>query len=193
MVRDWLLSIRGISELLTAKLLAVIDPGRMPTVSSLWHYAGYAPNDVKKKGNKSKWNHGLKKACYQVGDSFIKKRTPKYRDIYDTEKAKQLVVCEPLHPKGVGIKAHADMRARRKMVKEFLKDLWIEFNGDGEPYQNSIPCSISSSSSEIKREGPSLRSEPHYPSPSLLIDNGNDGAVKDKQPQGQQPLIAHRY
>ncbi len=176
-IRDWLLSIRGISELLTAKLLAVIEPEKMPTVSSLWHYAGYGgPGDVRKKGKKSCWNASLKRACYQVGDSFIKQRTPKYRDVYDTEKAKQLVVCEPLHPKGVGIKAHADMRARRKMVKEFLKDLWIEFNGGGEPKAERNPFINSSPFPKIKREGPSEASNPKRRSPSPLTNKGKKGA-----------------
>lgn len=159
-VRDWLLGIKGISGLLTAKLLALIDPAKMPTVSSLWHYAGYGgPDDVRKKGKKSAWNHSLKKAIYQVGDSFIKQRTPKYRDIYDTEKARQLVLVESLHPKGTGIKGHADMRARRKMNQEFMKDLWVQFNGDGEPIHCSDPTEASSPSAEIKSGGNRCREE----------------------------------
>ncbi|GAF87822.1 unnamed protein product [marine sediment metagenome] len=130
-IRDWLLSIKGIGELLAAKLLAVIDPEKMPMVASLWHFAGYAPEDVKRKGKKSAWNQGLKKAIYQIGDSFIKQRTPKYRKVYDVEKARQIEIVTPLHPKGLGIKAHADMRARRKMVKEFMKDLWVEWKEGG--------------------------------------------------------------
>ena len=71
---------------------------------------------------------------YRIGDCFIKCRTPKYRDIYDREKAKQLKLGAwdetkkkmdnkevDGSPQSLG---HADNRARRKMVKHFLVDFY---------------------------------------------------------------------
>lgn len=119
-IYNWLKEIRGISHILSARLIALIDISKSPMVSSLWAYAGLTPDSIKRKGHKSNWNQELKMVCYQISDSFIKQRTPKYREIYDIEKTKQLKAELP--------RGHADNRARRKAVKIFLKDMWIEWN-----------------------------------------------------------------
>jgi hypothetical protein len=124
-IHKWLVSIKGISDILASRLIALIDIDKTPMVSSLWSYAGYKPTDRKAKGKKANWNQELKMVCYQVSDSFVKHRTPKYRAIYDAEKEKQIPICKLLDKKGW--KGHADMRARRKAVKEFLKDLFVEW------------------------------------------------------------------
>lgn len=42
MIWDWLLSIKGLSERLSAQLLALVDdPGAYDTISKLWRHAGY--------------------------------------------------------------------------------------------------------------------------------------------------------
>ena len=125
-------------------------------VSSLWSYAGQTPDSKKTKGKKANWNQELKQICYLISDSFVKHRTPKYREIYDKEKKKQLIflddatlILKPMvqmqNPKKEEkvvetmktiytlssppkSKMHAEKRARRKSVKEFLKDLWIEMD-----------------------------------------------------------------
>lgn len=121
-IYKWLISIKGISNILAGQLISRIDIDKTPGIANLWSYCGLKPEDKKRKGNNAKWNHHLKSVCYLLADEFIKQRTPKYRDIYDKEKEKQL---------GQGLKkGHADNRARRKMVKIFLKDLWLEWEKD---------------------------------------------------------------
>jgi len=154
----YLKSIKGISHLLAGKLLAMINIKKTPSVASLWAYAGLTPDSKKKKGKKSNWNQELKMVCYQISDSFVKQRTPKYREIYDKEKAKQLKLLETAtieketmvslqsnnieeenhgyskEPKPIvscsppSSKLHAENRARRRAVKEFLKDYWVHLH-----------------------------------------------------------------
>jgi len=144
---NWLISIKGISNILAGQLIAYIDIDKTPSIANLWSYAGLKPDDNKRKGNKCNWNHNLKSVCYLVSDSFIKQRTPKYREIYDKEKEKQL---NKEYPEGylkenynksnntngykksdIKIKlGHADNRARRKIVKVFLKDLYLQWKKD---------------------------------------------------------------
>jgi len=71
-----------------------------------------------------------------IADSFVKKRTPKYRDIYDKAKAKLVLKEYPEgylkeHFKGKYkdtdiklTKLHIDKRARRKMMQIFVRDLY---------------------------------------------------------------------
>jgi protein involved in ribonucleotide reduction len=160
-IYSWLKNIKGISHLLSAQLIAFINIEKFDNVAKLWAYCGMAVSNGKapkrSKGSKINWNPQLRMICYKLGDSFIKQRTPKYRDIYDIEKEKQVkLLGETRHgmksknvmshsklkkeeedhkvnethilfvslPQSLG---HADMRARRKAVKEFLKDLYIEW------------------------------------------------------------------
>lgn len=142
-VYSWLKQVKGISHNLSAKLIAFIDIEKSPTVSSLWKYCGMAPDSKKKKGKTANYNHNLKPIMYQIADSFIKQNTPKYREIYDKEKARQLILMEEEksqhpaenhHHKGSppSSKMHAHKRAMRVMVKAFLKDLWIQWKSISE-------------------------------------------------------------
>lgn len=76
------------------------------------------------------FNKTLKSALYIVGESFIKQQTPYYIDIYYDEKRRQ----RELHPEKIVRNGttmfndgHIDFRGRRKMIKEFLKDLWLNW------------------------------------------------------------------
>ena len=124
---EFLSKIQGVGPITAAGLLGYIgDPmrfykGKERGLRSLWHYCGLhvvngkAPK--RKKGSQHDWNPKLRALLLGVlADNFIKKRTPKYREIYDQEKERQL-------QNGL-TKAHAHRRAIRKMMKEFLKDLW---------------------------------------------------------------------
>jgi len=159
-IYSWLKSIKGVGHLLSAQLISYIDIKKFRQVSSLWHYSGMHVNNGiaprRSKGNKIDWNPQMRMICYKISDSFIKQRTPKYREIYDKEKEKQLKLLDEatttkktsrVLPKSKRkkeetiqdmnttfnlsppqSKGHADMRARRKAVKEFLKDLYIRWN-----------------------------------------------------------------
>ena len=138
LVRNFLLNIKGISYLLTGQLLAYLSNKEFKTVSKLWAYCGMGVIDGKapkrSKGKKINWNPTLRMIMYKLSDSFIKQRTPKYRDIYDKEKEKQLTKhkngeCESCNKlKKADKPGHPDAMARRKAVKEFLKDFWIKLN-----------------------------------------------------------------
>ncbi len=116
-IYDWMIGIDGIGDVLSAKLLSRIDFENTKSVASLWAYAGYSPDNIKSKGKKSNWNHDLKRDCYLLVNCFIKKRTPKYRDVYDYEKKKQLNSKLKL--------GQAHNRAIRKVAKVFLRDLYL--------------------------------------------------------------------
>lgn len=151
----WLLSIKGISNRLSAKLLANLkiqlpdketsELRRVQTASAWWRFAGLDPTaDKLKKGEKSPFNRQLKTFCWQVADSFIKQRTPVYRDWYDLWKAEETAknergeladqAAKQLEENNYGKKTeafkaysagrlpdgHLHMRAMRKMEKLFL-------------------------------------------------------------------------
>ena len=142
----WLKNIKGISTLNTANLLQYFGYcEKAKHCSSLWKYAGLhvvngkAPKlSMYGKGKEVEtgldYSPKLRMLMYRVGDSFVKQRTPKYRDIYDREKAKQWKLGDYDEKKNVmrnkdvegspQSKGHADNRARRKMVKRFLADFY---------------------------------------------------------------------
>lgn len=125
-IKDWLLSIKGVSYNTVAKILGYIDIHNTPTISALWRYAGLDPSVKRTRGMtqadaKKGGNPFLKKEMVGIlGDSFIKQRTTPYRGIYDTEKERQLKVKKVT-------KNHAHRRAIRKMMKIFLSNLWVEW------------------------------------------------------------------
>lgn len=153
-VWDWVTNIKGMGQGgLAAQLIAQIDDiSRFDTVASLWRFAGFAVIDGKaeknQKGEKSHYNRRLKGICYNIADQFIRQQTPGYVDIYYTEKARQRelnpdVICkqcsngtpvkwEDCQSKKAHVKmmtdAHIHTRAWRKMIKAFLRDVWIEWN-----------------------------------------------------------------
>jgi len=140
--------IKGISVLNTANLLQYFGYcEKAKHCSSLWKYAGLhvvnglAPKlSMYGKGKEVEtgldYNPKLRTLMYRIGDCFIKQRTPKYREIYDVEKARQFKLGDydeasnkMLNKDIVGApqsKGHADNRARRKMIKEFLKDYYVK-------------------------------------------------------------------
>lgn len=126
--KDWLINIRGISDVLGSNLLKNIGYcENFQQISSLWRYCGLDPDGAKgrKKGEKIHYNPLMKTLAWKIGDSFIKQRTPTYRRIYDEEKARQLSLKEQGVENAPKSLLHADLRARRKMVKVFLQHYWL--------------------------------------------------------------------
>jgi len=146
---EWVTSIRGLGQGgLAAQLLAQIDDiDNCPTVAALWRFAGFAVIEGKaeknSKGEKSRFNRRLKGICFNIADSFIKQQTPVYVDTYYAEKERQRVLHPDILCRECGCKweecqskkkhvriftdAHIHNRAWRKMIKQFLCDLWIEW------------------------------------------------------------------
>lgn len=146
---EFLVNIKGIGKNTAPGLISYIgDINKFPTVSKLWAYAGLHLKDGKapklRKGQNANWNGKFRSLLLGiVADSFIKQRTPKYRNIYDKEKEKLSKKEYPvgyLHKdfnfkKKKGgycyketdtklTKLHIDKRARRKMMQIFVRDLY---------------------------------------------------------------------
>lgn len=76
------------------------------------------------------YNKTLKSTLYVAADGFVKQQTPYFIDVYYAEKKRQ----RELHPEKVKVNgridfsdAHINNRGMRKMIKEFLKCLWLEW------------------------------------------------------------------
>ena len=125
---QWLTHIKGISSVLSSNLIKNFNYCETyPHISSMWKHTGYDPDGAKgrKKGETIHYNPKLKTLIWKIGDSFIKQRTPTYRQIYDTEKDRQLLLIENEAENAPKSKLHADLRARRKMMKIFMQHYWL--------------------------------------------------------------------
>lgn len=160
----FLKNIRGIGAILAGGLMSWLDPSKADHVSSFWKYCGLHVENgcaVKRKhGQKLGFNLKMRTFCWKIADSFIKQRTPFYREIYDEAKLREAeklnhpeqnstncpyyIECRKrIKTKTLPCKKHIDYRARRKMVKRFLADLWaiwrkIEGLPVTEPYAIAI-------------------------------------------------------
>ncbi len=117
-------AVKGIGPGLAAKLIAMIDIERAPTISSLWRFAGYAVINGERerptKGEKLHYNKRLKTTCYLVATAFLRANSP-YRRVYDEAKA----YYEANRPDWT--KGHRHNAANRKMIKVFLSHLWLRW------------------------------------------------------------------
>lgn len=77
---------------------------------------GKAPK--RERGYHYLFNARLKKICWQVSEQLVKQGDQFYRDIYYKEKEKHINAQPEL------TKLHIHNRAKRKMVKMFLSNLW---------------------------------------------------------------------
>ena len=118
--------IKGLGALMCSMLLYYFGYcEKAKYASSLWAFAGLYPGAKFENGQTGHFNPKCRMFMYRVGQSFIYQRSPRYRPIYDAEKARQMKLLENEHelaPKSLG---HADARARRKMVKHFLCDYYV--------------------------------------------------------------------
>jgi len=114
--------LKGVKEILAAKVACMIDIKRAETVSDLWRYAGFGVIDGArerlKAGELSHHNKRLKIACLLVGGSFLKCNSP-YRAEYDQAREHY----DSTHPEWT--KLHKHHAAIDKMVKLWLQHLWI--------------------------------------------------------------------
>lgn len=127
---DFLSHIRGISTVISTKLIKQFGYcEKFECISALYSYSGYGVVDghapVRKRGEKLNFNVRLRSFIWNIGDSFIKQRTPVYRDIYDNEKKRQLHLMKTAAENCPKSLMHADLRARRKMVKIFMSNFWV--------------------------------------------------------------------
>jgi hypothetical protein len=97
---------------------------------------GIAPK--RRKGAKSNWNQEARMRVFLVAESCVKQLSSPYRTIYDAgrEKYAESIHNHPCPQCGPSGKpalpgsplslGHQDARAKRLMMKEILKDMWIE-------------------------------------------------------------------
>ena len=125
----YLSKVHGIGPVLASGLVALIDISLAKHVSSLWKFSGYHVVDghsvKRKRGEKFDYNPHMRVLGWKISDSFIKQRTMPYREIYDDTKKVEIERLKKSDGDKKGWKLHADLRARRKMVKRFLQDLWV--------------------------------------------------------------------
>lgn len=179
-VKTFLSNVKGIGPILAGGIIAWFDPAKANHASSFWKYAGLAVEDghaIKRvKGKKTEYNPRVKVLCWKIADSFIKSRSPFYRPLYDKAKLEEAVkLCHPeekpencpqyaeckarlgkaatrmnRESKKLPCKKHVDYRARRKMVKRFLADLWgIWRQLEGLPTSDPYAVAILGHSKEV--------------------------------------------
>lgn len=157
--KNFLKPIKGIGPILSGGILAWLDPHKADHASSFWRYCGLHVVDGKaikrQKGKKLGFNVKMRVLAWKIGKSFVRQRTPFYRDIYDKAKLRETEkLGNPIEnpqncpnykecakrinqkakriktsPKKLPCKLHIDNRAMRKMVKRFLADLWVTWRG----------------------------------------------------------------
>ena len=118
---EYMTEVKGVGEILSAKVISMIDIERADTVSALWRYAGYGVINGERekpiKGEKLHYNKRLKSTCYLIGSSFLKSNSP-YRQIYDNAKEYYEI------NRTDWTKLHRHNAAMRKMIKVWLSHLW---------------------------------------------------------------------
>lgn len=127
---EWLNKVKGIGSILASNVLYKF--GHCETyrqVSSLWKHCGLHVQEdgtapKRQRGVKLDFDLKLRTLCWKIADSFVKQRSQPYRRIYDAEKRRQLSLMENDAPNKPVSLLHADLRARRKMVKIFLSHYW---------------------------------------------------------------------
>lgn len=156
--KEFLEHIKGISSVLSANLIKEFGYCyNAPHISSLWKYCGMHVRDgqapTRKRGEKLEFSSRLRTMVWKISDSFVKQRTPYYREIYDKEKVRQNKLLEDVmnalsddekkelkkitkrdekraffnrfNPKAPVSLMNAELRARRKMIKIFLAHYWM--------------------------------------------------------------------
>lgn len=71
-IGQWLMSIMGIGEVISAGLIANIDINKCETAGAIWRFAGLDPSVEWKKGELRPFNARLKTLCWKIGESFVK-------------------------------------------------------------------------------------------------------------------------
>ncbi len=129
--KNFLQNVKGCGPMMAAVMMTEFDIHKAPTVSNLWSFAGLAPGkDKKKKGTKCPFNQFLRaKLCGVLGSGFLKANSP-YREHYDNTRHRLEAMnwgMDSPNPtdKNKPKANHQHRAATRKMVKEFLKDLYV--------------------------------------------------------------------
>lgn len=132
---NFLKHVKGIGPVFAMGLVSYLGYcEKFPTIAKLIRYAGYATIDgvaeKRKRGEKCHFNPRLKTLLWLIGESFVKQKS-EYRAIY--EKYRQIYAerwgennCNSQACKKIGkcTDKHKYEAAKRKAIKEFLKDYY---------------------------------------------------------------------
>lgn len=145
---DFLKPATGVGEKTLARLLAATgDPywntlhDRPRQVGELWSFCGYgdAAHQVRRKGQKVNWSPEAKMRGHNIALTCLKRPvgTP-YRDVYVATRARYADAVhdrpcarcgpsgKPALPGSLISANHQHFRALRAVIKEVLRDLWLE-------------------------------------------------------------------
>lgn len=124
------------------------EPTRFYSVASVWHYAGYHVVDGKAPkraaGKAMTWNPKLRTALWSWSDSMLKTMNPKWRPVYDAYRADELACHAQKHPDCKTVEGHCGARARRRVVKEVLKEFYLRATEGGSrlPAENHLDRAV---------------------------------------------------
>ena len=171
----WFSRVKGIGLENIPKVLGMVDIEKVDTVSSLWMFAGYAPENGKamkrvKGGGKLHYNSRLRTMCWRVAGSLLRARG-KFYDYYVDQKerytqsmvnrgvkivpAAELPKKDGKHyePEGMISEGHLHNMALRKMIKLFLACLALTWReAIGKPLEKPYAIEQLKHSSFIKPE-----------------------------------------
>jgi len=119
---QWALKTKGGATLVPELrgIVAFDNPSKLHAFCGLDVRDGKAPK--RQRGKPIDWNPKMRVLAWKIGEQFVK-QGGYYRKVY--EEARAVYDARPDLQKGKGAKAHRHAMARRKMVKQFLTDLWI--------------------------------------------------------------------
>lgn len=151
-VWGWLTGMKGLGRgSLAAQLLAQIDDVMLfPTISKLWRFSGYAVFDGKAERSSEKekrhYNGRLKSTVWLIVDEFAKHHVSPWDDLYQEHQVR----LRMLHPDKVKIDgktryndSHIRKMARRRVAKEFLKQLWLVWRAQEQEASKSVEPTMS--------------------------------------------------
>ena len=149
---DWIEACPGLGYGGFGRIIGVTGSlDNFANVAKLWKFMGlHVENGTapkRRRGHVSGWSTQGRVVAHQIGDAIVKLGRGKYRELYDTRKAKMLGLPRKA-PSGCpmgqehrdksgnvlqcvkeeGTSAHLHNDALRVAIKEMLKDLWVEWH-----------------------------------------------------------------
>lgn len=134
--REFLDHVRGIGTIHTANLIYRIGYCEdYKHVSNLWSHFGLDPDSPKKRqaGEEFNYNPELRTLAYKISDNLVRANGIYKQQFYNPYKERQLEKMElaeegkmdEFDGSAPENKQHAHIRAKRYMVKKFLKHYWV--------------------------------------------------------------------
>jgi hypothetical protein len=137
---EFLDKIKGVGPAISAGILAHVgDIEKFPTLAKFNAYFGLHVKDGKAPrrtaGQTANWsNSGKSIFLGNLASALVQHGEPIYKDVYVEEKERQLIICEKMFAglktsggKDVPWKLIAERRARRKMVKKFVRHFYYAY------------------------------------------------------------------